>query len=86
MEKRVIQQQQIVHFLDKQATFVNQTQQIAHSSLLLIQQLEKRSELLQAKIDYALDYIQQGELIHIQEMEYLAELDSIFASLDYVFA
>jgi hypothetical protein len=46
MEKRGIQQQQIVHLLDKQATIVNQTQQIAHSSLLLIQQLEKRSELL----------------------------------------
>ena len=43
MENRGIQQQQIVHLLDKQATIVNQTQQIAHSSLLLIQQLEKRS-------------------------------------------
>jgi hypothetical protein len=48
--------------------------------------LEKRSELLQTKIDYALDYIQQGELIHVQKMEYFAELDSTFASLDYVFA
>jgi hypothetical protein len=85
MEKKGIQQQQIVHLLDKQATIVNQTQQIAHSSLLLIQQLQKRSELLQTKIDYALDYIQQGELIHIQQMEYFAELDSTFASLDYVF-
>ena len=48
--------------------------------------MEKRSELLQTKIDNALDYIQQGELIHVKQMEYFAELDSTFASLDYVFA
>ena len=76
MENRSIQQQQIIHPLDKQQTIVNQTQQIAYSSLLLIQQLEKRLELLQTKIDYVLDYIQQGELIDVQQMEYFAELDS----------
>jgi hypothetical protein len=86
MEKRGLQQQQIVHLIDKQVTIANQTQQIAHSSLLLIKALEKRSTLLQSKIDYVLEYIQHSELIHLQQLEYFAELDSTFASLDYVFA
>jgi hypothetical protein len=86
MGKRGLQQQHIVHLLDKQATIINQTQQITHASLLLIKELEKRSTLLQSKIDYVLEYIQHSELIHLQQLEYFAELDSTFASLDYVFA
>ncbi len=66
--KMGLQEQQIVHLLDRQAIIVNQTQQITHSSLLLIQELEKRSELLKSKFDYALDNVQQGELIPIQKI------------------
>jgi hypothetical protein len=47
MGKRGLQQQHIVHLLDKQATIVNQTQPIAHSSLLLIKESEKRLTLFQ---------------------------------------
>jgi hypothetical protein len=35
-------------------------------------------------VDSILDFIKHSELINVQKMEYFTELDSIFASLDYV--
>ena len=83
MENMGHRQQQIVHLLDKQATIVNETLQVTRDNLLILQELQKRS-LLQNKVDYILDYIKHSELIHVQQMEHFAELDSTFASLDYV--
>ena len=84
MENMGHRQQQIIHLLDKQATIVNETLQITRDNLLVLQELQKRSALLQNKVDYILEYIKHSELIHVQQMEYFAELDSTFASLDYV--
>ncbi len=58
-------QKQIVHLLDKQATIVNETLQLTRNNLLILRKLQKRSELLQKKADYIMDYIKHSELIHV---------------------
>ncbi len=65
MDNKGPHQQQIVHLLDKQATIVNETLQLTRNNLLILRKLQKRSELLQNKADYIMDYIQHSELIHV---------------------
>jgi|688.fasta_scaffold677779_1 hypothetical protein len=60
------------------------TQSPFHSSLLLIKELEKRSTFIAKQNYITFYYIQHRELIYLQQLEYFAELDSKFASLDSV--
>ncbi|XP_045023829.1 uncharacterized protein LOC123468593 [Daphnia magna] len=75
---------EIVHVLDKHASIVNETLQLTRENLVLLQELQQQSAILNKRVDYILDYIQSYELVHIQQEQYFAELDATFDTIEHV--
>lgn len=78
------QNREIVHVLDKHASIVNETLQLTRENLVLLQELQQQSAILNKRVDYILDYIQSYELVHIQQEQYFAELDATFDTIEHV--
>lgn len=57
----------VVHVLDKHTLIVNETLQLTRSNLVLLQDPQHQSSILNKRVDYILDYIQSYELIQIQQ-------------------
>lgn len=57
----------VVHVLDKHTLIVNETLQLTRSNLVLLQDPQHHSSILNKRVDYILDYIQSYELIQIQQ-------------------